>query len=387
MAVNDNMERDPQLVRWYQAAGGEEPPAALDDAIRAAARREVNARPQSTAGGGTEPAVRQKRSWYVPMSIAAVLVLSVSLVTLIKEEKGIELQEAPRTAAVPAAPAPRAETPAAPTAAQSDDVLKDMARSETRPPEMAKADAQPKAAKPQAAEPLLQKQRAPAQTEKKTEAVPAERDQRAVAEPFPMSREREVSAAGRAELETAQARRETTRGVPPESPEAAAPPGTSIGALMAAKPRAKSVPAPVPTPEPAAPTESQRDAGGRFAQGRPSSTIGIRGLDSGSAPAESRVENRPSAAADAAAGYAPPAKVPPPAPAAVAPPPPPAAKPAPRLAEQARPPLLWRDLENQPPEKWLERIAELRRQNREPDVDELLAEFRRRFPDHPASQR
>ena len=41
MALNDNhdddLERDPQLARLYQAAAGEEPPAALDAAILAAA--------------------------------------------------------------------------------------------------------------------------------------------------------------------------------------------------------------------------------------------------------------------------------------------------------------------------------------------------------------
>lgn len=35
--------------------------------------------------------------------------------------------------------------------------------------------------------------------------------------------------------------------------------------------------------------------------------------------------------------------------------------------------------------KWLERLAEFKRDGRQADADELLAEFRRRFPDHPAS--
>jgi hypothetical protein len=34
------------------------------------------------------------------------------------------------------------------------------------------------------------------------------------------------------------------------------------------------------------------------------------------------------------------------------------------------------------PERWLERIAELRRAGRDDDADRLLAEFRRRFPDY-----
>jgi len=42
---------------------------------------------------------------------------------------------------------------------------------------------------------------------------------------------------------------------------------------------------------------------------------------------------------------------------------------------------LWQDLVREPPEKWLQRIAELRRVGQTADADALLAEFRRRFPD------
>ena len=37
---------------------------------------------------------------------------------------------------------------------------------------------------------------------------------------------------------------------------------------------------------------------------------------------------------------------------------------------------------DQSPERWLERIAELRRAGRDDEADRLLAEFRRRFPDY-----
>ena len=46
-------------------------------------------------------------------------------------------------------------------------------------------------------------------------------------------------------------------------------------------------------------------------------------------------------------------------------------------------PPIWSDLERQPPEKWLERIEELRQASRTAELIELLAEFRKRFPDHP----
>ena len=36
----------------------------------------------------------------------------------------------------------------------------------------------------------------------------------------------------------------------------------------------------------------------------------------------------------------------------------------------------------QTPERWLERIAELRSQGKDDDADRELAEFRRRYPDY-----
>ena len=44
--------RDPELDATWRAASREQPPAALDDAIRAAARREVGAKP---GGSGAAP--------------------------------------------------------------------------------------------------------------------------------------------------------------------------------------------------------------------------------------------------------------------------------------------------------------------------------------------
>lgn len=45
-------------------------------------------------------------------------------------------------------------------------------------------------------------------------------------------------------------------------------------------------------------------------------------------------------------------------------------------------PPIWQDLERQPPEKWLERMEELRRTGRTVELKDLLAEFRKRFPGH-----
>ena len=89
---DNELERDAALAAIYKAAAPDAPPAALDAAILAAARRAAGARPRS-AGFSFVQKLR------VPLSIAAVLVLSVSLVTLMREE-------APELAAPPRADAP-----------------------------------------------------------------------------------------------------------------------------------------------------------------------------------------------------------------------------------------------------------------------------------------
>lgn len=87
-ANNPQQERDAQLAAAYRAGAEEAPPPALDDAIRAAARRAVGARPQAAGAG-------PMRRWQMPLSMAAVLVLCVSLVAVMRDEGGA-LTEAPR---------------------------------------------------------------------------------------------------------------------------------------------------------------------------------------------------------------------------------------------------------------------------------------------------
>jgi len=73
-------ERDAKLDAAYRALGAEEPPRALDEAILGAARRSV------------QPWTRR---WAVPLSLAAVVVLSVVVTLRIQHEQpGIE-QPAP----------------------------------------------------------------------------------------------------------------------------------------------------------------------------------------------------------------------------------------------------------------------------------------------------
>lgn len=76
------LKPDPRLAAAYRAAADTLPPPQLDDAIRAAARREVGAGPRRAV----------TRRWAVPLSLAAVLVLSVTLVTQMREQ-GIDSPE------------------------------------------------------------------------------------------------------------------------------------------------------------------------------------------------------------------------------------------------------------------------------------------------------
>ena len=99
-------EPEAELAAAYRAAAPAEPPAALDDKIRAAARRAVGAGPQ-------RPAPLWRR-WQKPLSIAAVLLLCVSLVAVMRDEGG-ELTRVPRAEA----PAPIATESARATAGES----------------------------------------------------------------------------------------------------------------------------------------------------------------------------------------------------------------------------------------------------------------------------
>ena len=68
---DDPLLRDPRFDRTWRAVSAEEPPAALDDALRAAARREVGAQPRPLATDVRE-ATRPER-WWFPLAAAATI--------------------------------------------------------------------------------------------------------------------------------------------------------------------------------------------------------------------------------------------------------------------------------------------------------------------------
>lgn len=289
---------DQQLGRLYRESAREEPPAHLDATIVAAARRDVHAGPRSMGS-------RWLRSWRLPVSIAAVVAVSVSLVTLMLQEGEEQLIPPRRT---PETAAQRVERESEPLPARP---------AEPTPPAVAAAASQ------------MEGQSAPA------------------------------------------AKRSDTAGTQ-EKP--AAPPS---------KPGAEPVPAPGAIPEslPAAtraPTE-QRAAGvqstpqrnGRLERAPEVLRMPATGTEGGaigaatvpSAPGEARRQSAPVTRSGLAAESAG------------------AATPRPKLALQKS--ALVTQFENQRPDQWLEKIVELRREGRGAEADELLAEFKKRFPDHP----
>ena len=320
-------ERDPRLDRLYRETVREEPPARLDAAIFAAARREVGARPHAVSAP-------RLRAWRVPISIAAVVVLSVSLVTLVREEGGGKLEQPP---AMDLYSKPAETAPAPPAAAT----------------EAAKVPAR---ATPPA-------------------AAPAPTDDAALG----ATATAKIAGEAARREDRARAGQSTAPDLPAARPGAAAPSPQPFQAAPAAPERR-----PVLAADPAA------------GAGTAVPSTGIRGseVEASATPAEpvaapkpaARMMQRDRAATDDAAGSI--SAVRPPATAA------PAEKPRPRaearpqqsgpaLADAARVAALVRELESQPPEKWRERIEALRREGRRGEADELLTEFKRRFPDHP----
>lgn len=78
MAEHDD-PNDPRVSGAYQGLGKENPPQAIDAAILAASRRAVRARPQGTSA--------RARRWAIPLSIAAVVVLTMSLALRVQLER------------------------------------------------------------------------------------------------------------------------------------------------------------------------------------------------------------------------------------------------------------------------------------------------------------
>ena len=339
--------QDPQLARWYRESAGPEPSPALDQAILAAAHRELQARPRA-AGSFV-------RRWRVPLSLAAVVVLSVTVVTLVTErggelaDMGAPPRPAERTTQVPdttgmrpqqaegSAPAASAEPPRA-----APDRLAKRPSDEFVP-----APATPPAAAPAPAAPMQSRQ---GERASPTEARDRAAAEQPLTEPVPAPAGAPTSTAGSL---AAGASGAVGRSLDSElGPQEDAQPAASARGEVAppAAPvarKAQAVEQSPATPDAAAPAVTPKRAAPPAA-----SPFGSQSQDSTFA------EQRSLARAQAAA------------------------KQAPLRGEMAR---LLKALENQPPRRWLEKIEELRRAGRNAESDELLAEFKKRFPEHPGA--
>jgi hypothetical protein len=393
---NQEEPKDAHLSRLYRESDAPEPSMDVDRAILAAARREVHARPRRV---GT-----WLREWRVPVSIAATLVVTASLVMVMVEERGNRIGEAPSGAPAPAAPV-------------TDDLV---VRS-------------PSAATPEVS--AERSREAPSQIASKH----AESDSEAARQALKSSARRESASDARVLAETPRAQSAPpplglARPFPSDAPASSAPPRgdleqRAVPGPETSAPRAAGIPLPDGGGEAPANRQSRRerteDAGsGTLGASRPSlgvrgfvedqttdqvgaqpqsTPLGARGLN---APQQGEGRDRrlgPASPSQDAIGRAAPADPPKDggpalhaqerrdaASGATAPP---RAKrlpstvqadPKPKL--ESRGLILARDLFDQPPEKWLERIEQLRREDRDGDADELLGEFRQRFPAHPAAQ-
>ena len=148
-------ETDKDVAAAWRAANREEPPPALDEAIRAAARREVGARPRRARG---TPA------WWPLAAAATVAVVAIGIVEMTPTERvspeiAADMRSAPiANKAEPAEPSPQRNA---------------IAESDRNAPASALAD---KPAKPQASARALRKENAaPPPVEERTPAASRER--------------------------------------------------------------------------------------------------------------------------------------------------------------------------------------------------------------------
>ena len=281
---DDRTERDAGLTALYRAAAREEPPPALDDAIRAAARRAVSSQPRRMSA----PFIR---SWRVPLSIAAVMVLTVSLVTIMREEAP-EIMMSPGGVRLPDDADQMRAGPVADAGESTTAVPKVLA---------------PRAQRSDSGEP-----KPPAQTGSSEIDL---RGNRVSPDPASGSR-KDMAAAGRMEADAPTAPALAERAIPEAFPGDVGMRDNKVGV----------------------PAEKRRQSAKEEAP-------------------------RPSArAAEAVTGI----PVPAPVPATV-----------PGLAAGAA-----AEVKDLPPDQWLERIDELRRQGKLEEAKRSLAEFRRRHPDY-----
>lgn len=379
----DDSPRDAALSRAYRdavqaQASGSEPPAALDDAIRAAARRAVHAKPRDAAhaaGGGWFG-----RRWQTPVALAASMVLAVGVAIKVYDtgEADVRPAELPLPsgqagASVPAPSASSATAEPAPVPAQAPAAVDAAADANANAVGQGGGSAQSAPAAPTPAPVSPAARAAPTVT-----PAPAAAPAPATARPAPPARQSRGDANTRATerdaemLRKERAQREerladvqpgavTATPAAPAAPAAppAAPAAPAVPPAALPAPSAPSAPAAPPAPTvaaaPASPEKSAEQSVHADRALRERSAMKVEQAQGAIKPGvgaglAGRIEGRMQSGAG------------------------PAAAPRPLIASA-------QELQSRPAEDWLVSIRELRRAGRTAEADELLAAFRKQFPD------
>jgi hypothetical protein len=327
MAVNEHDTdvagaEERRIAALYRQSATEEPPSRLDALIRSAAHRPF----QSAV-----PAERAPwwQVWRLPLALACVAVLSVSVVTLIQRDGGDPLMLEP-----PASPPVSAQPPLPPADVAADAPAKAQAQ----------AEAQSQPTKPPRPDNIANERSARGVDPGPNAGPPAQVRGQSAGPELRESPSREPAARDLAEREARrfkpeeEAARRATEGVTSREQDAAlASQRAAVTEQQAAPPLASPVPKPAAPAATAAPPPSPRAFAKAPVDAATASASAAKRLDQPGAP-----------------GAVPPAIA-----------------------------ALLAELDGRPPARWIERVLELRRENRREDADAVLAEFKRRYPDEP----
>ena len=338
-----SMPGDERLARAWRETSREEPAPALDDAIRAAARKAVGAGPRSTPGapfGGR---------WRVPLSVAAVLVVSATITLLVAQREEQELSALRDQAA------PMAGTPEPPASAP-----------EAASPDFGATEAQPHAAASAASPPtssdsfVASPPQAPASSKERTLARQTREESDLKGVP--------AGATG-ADREPAPRRVATEAESPREGFAEAPAPGDDTSAT-ALRSRAQGVAA-APAPPPAEPSAADTKAQVQRAPATEEPTEGALAKRKAEAAAEMKQDAPEHRQRAAPAARAEKSAVPQPGSNATV---------GPRDTLACR---LDEQTERLEPKVWLDRILDLRRSGKLEEAEKSLKAFRARYPDYP----
>lgn len=361
-------EIDPELDAKWRAASSEEPPPSLDEAIRAAARREVGAKPG---------AFRAAPRWLPLAAAATVAAIAVGIVQMTPPEQ-----------VTPAIAPPSLETAQRNVRPEAEKATVDKAAPPLReapapaPPVPAPATMPPEAPR-DAAKPLSKEQRRGGGAETDRDALARNRSDSFAPAPAPQYQEKkslgdrqaavqraeevsereqtlkqksEMAAAGSAaqtspaaSSATAPAKRNELRAFP-----AAPPPAESLAGN--APPKLAATPPPVAAAAPAPAPSSVPAAGARKLAGQSSTTGAVSGpLDAKDAANAEPFPNQDAGAMGKSAA-------------------------ADKVADERR-----KDATRLAPEEWIKRIRRLIAEGRREDAAKELVAFRREYKDRAES--